>query len=157
MWSGCGAILCFQKSNVFVNCGSADVADPCQFRNIQLPTFESGIVSEEDCGNVITPCFFPSLQAVTVLNRFFTPVAYHTEKLLFIVHANCSSVLIPKLYVFVGRGHDPALRKASFRLNGLLQWRSMIQRTFFKCCRLPGAIRTVSFALSLCIFNNAVI
>ena len=28
--------LSFQKSNVFVNCGSADVADPCEFRHIQL-------------------------------------------------------------------------------------------------------------------------
>ena len=30
------SILCFQKSNVFVGCGSADVEDPCQLRHIRL-------------------------------------------------------------------------------------------------------------------------
>ena len=28
--------LCFQKTKVFVNCGSTDVADPCQLADIQL-------------------------------------------------------------------------------------------------------------------------
>ena len=47
MWSGCGTILYFQKSNVFVNCGSADVADPCQFADIQLLALVGRIVAKE--------------------------------------------------------------------------------------------------------------
>ena len=44
--------LCFQKSNVFVSCGSTDVADPCQFRHIQLLALVGGIVPKEGGGNV---------------------------------------------------------------------------------------------------------
>ena len=39
--------LCFQKSNVLVNCGSADVADPCELRHIQLLAFVGGVVAKE--------------------------------------------------------------------------------------------------------------
>ena len=35
--------LSFQKSNVFVNCGSADVADPSQFADVQLPFWANDI------------------------------------------------------------------------------------------------------------------
>ena len=45
--------LCFQKSNVLVNCGSADVADPCEFRHIQLLAFVCGVVAKERCGDVL--------------------------------------------------------------------------------------------------------
>jgi len=45
--------LCFQKSNVFIGCGSADVADPCQFRHIQLLALVGGIVAEEGGGDVL--------------------------------------------------------------------------------------------------------
>jgi|GEM_PF-3423718 len=46
-------MLCFQKSNVFVNCGSADVADPCQFADIQLLTLVGEIVAKEGGGDVL--------------------------------------------------------------------------------------------------------
>ena len=45
--------LCFQKSNVLVCGGSADVADPCQFRHIQLLTLVGGIVAKESGGDVL--------------------------------------------------------------------------------------------------------
>ena len=44
--------LPLQKSNVFVNCGSADVADPCEFRHIQLLALVGGVVSKEGGGDV---------------------------------------------------------------------------------------------------------
>ena len=43
--------LSFQKSNVFVNCGSADVANPCQFADIQLLALVGGIVAKEGGGD----------------------------------------------------------------------------------------------------------
>ena len=46
-------LLCFQKTNVFVGCGSADVADPCQFADIQLLTLVGGIVAKEGGGDVL--------------------------------------------------------------------------------------------------------
>lgn len=45
--------LCFQKSNILVNCGSADVADPRQFRYIQLLSLVGGIVAEKTCGDIL--------------------------------------------------------------------------------------------------------
>ena len=45
--------LCFQKTNVFVNCGSAYVADPCEFRHIQLLALVGGVVAKEGCGDVL--------------------------------------------------------------------------------------------------------
>ena len=45
--------LCFQKSNVFINCGSADVADPCEFRHIQLLALVGWIVAKEGGGDVL--------------------------------------------------------------------------------------------------------
>ena len=59
MGSGCGTILCFQKSYVFVNCGSADVADPCEFRHIQLLALVCGAVPKEVGGDV----FFAHLRS----------------------------------------------------------------------------------------------
>lgn len=50
--SGHGIILSFQKSNVLVNCGSADVADPCEFRRMGLLAFVGGIVAKKGGGNV---------------------------------------------------------------------------------------------------------
>ena len=47
-------ILCFQKSNVFVGGGSADVADPCQFRHIQLLALVGGVVAKEVGGDVLS-------------------------------------------------------------------------------------------------------
>ena len=46
-------LLCFQKSNVLVCGGSADVADPCEFRHIQLLALVGGIVAEEGGGDVL--------------------------------------------------------------------------------------------------------
>ena len=40
-------LLCFQKSNVLVCCGSADVADPCQFADIQLLALVGGVAAQE--------------------------------------------------------------------------------------------------------------
>ena len=40
-------LLCFQKSIVFVNCGSADVANPCQLADIQLLALVGGIVPKD--------------------------------------------------------------------------------------------------------------
>ena len=45
--------LYFQKSNVFVNCGSADVADSCQLADIQPLALVGGIVAKEGCGDVL--------------------------------------------------------------------------------------------------------
>ena len=45
--------LSFQKSNVFVNCGSADVANPCQFADIQLLALVGGVVAKEGGGDVL--------------------------------------------------------------------------------------------------------
>ena len=45
--------LCFQKSNVFVNCGSADIANPCQFADIQLLALVGGVVAKEGGGDVL--------------------------------------------------------------------------------------------------------
>ena len=45
--------LSFQKSNVFVNCGSADVADPCEFRHIQPLALVGGVVAKEGGGDVL--------------------------------------------------------------------------------------------------------
>ena len=36
-------VLLFQKVNVFISCGSADVAHPRQFRDIQLTLFIGGV------------------------------------------------------------------------------------------------------------------
>ena len=55
--------LCFQKSNVFVSCGSADVADSCQFADIQLLALVGGIVAEEGGGDV----FFAHLRTSSFL------------------------------------------------------------------------------------------
>ena len=49
-------------------------------------------------------------------HRPFPFVLLGSYKLLFSEHAIRSSVLIPKLYVFVGRGHDPADQVAHFAL-----------------------------------------
>ena len=57
-------MLYFQKSNVFVNCGSADVADPCEFRHIQLLALVGGIVAEEGGGDV----FFAHLRSPDLLS-----------------------------------------------------------------------------------------
>jgi len=46
-------LLCFQKSNVFVGCGSADVADPCEFRHMGLLALVSGVVPEKSRRKVI--------------------------------------------------------------------------------------------------------
>ena len=46
----------FQKSNVFINRCPAQIANSCQFGNLQLPVFESGIVAEEDCGDAVLGC-----------------------------------------------------------------------------------------------------
>ena len=46
-------LLSFQKSNVFVCCGSADVADPCQFADVELSVLMGGIVAEKTCGDVL--------------------------------------------------------------------------------------------------------
>lgn len=40
--------LPLQKPNVFINRCPAYITNPCQFRNIQLPVFESGMVAEEE-------------------------------------------------------------------------------------------------------------
>ena len=45
--------LSFQKSNVFVCGGSADVADPCEFRHIQLLALVGGVVAKEGGGDVL--------------------------------------------------------------------------------------------------------
>ena len=48
---------CFHASKsafVFVSGGSADVADPCQFADIQLLALVGGIVAKEDGGDVLT-------------------------------------------------------------------------------------------------------
>ena len=45
--------LCFQKSIVFVCCGSADVADPCEFRHIQLLALVGGVVAKEGGRDVL--------------------------------------------------------------------------------------------------------
>ena len=45
--------LYFQKSNVFVGCGSADVADPCQLADIQLLTLVGGVAAKEGGGGVL--------------------------------------------------------------------------------------------------------
>ena len=45
--------LCFQKSNIFVGCGSADVADPCQFTDIQLLALVGGGVAKEGGKDVL--------------------------------------------------------------------------------------------------------
>ena len=44
--------LSFQKSNVFVCCGSADVANPCQLADIQLLALVGRIVAKEGGGDV---------------------------------------------------------------------------------------------------------
>ena len=46
-------LLPFQKSNVFVNCGSADVADPRKLGHIQLLALICGIVAKEGGGDVL--------------------------------------------------------------------------------------------------------
>ena len=53
-------LLSFPKSNVFVNCGSADVAGPCQFRHIQLLALVGGIVAKEGGGDVLFAHLRPS-------------------------------------------------------------------------------------------------
>ena len=47
------SILSFQKSNVLVCRGSADVADPCEFRHIQLLALVSGVMAEKGGGDVL--------------------------------------------------------------------------------------------------------
>ena len=47
-------LLSFQKSNVLVSCGSADVADSRQFRHIQLLALVCGVVAEEVGGDVLS-------------------------------------------------------------------------------------------------------
>ena len=55
--------LCFQKSNVFVGCRSADVAHSRQFADVELPVFVGGIVPQKYGGDVlfaeqdVLPCF----------------------------------------------------------------------------------------------------
>ena len=46
-------LLCFQKAFVFVGGGAADVADPCQFTDVELSVFMGGIVAEKTCGDVL--------------------------------------------------------------------------------------------------------
>ena len=41
-------VLLFQKVNVFINGRSAQITNPCQFRNIQLPAFICGIMPKEE-------------------------------------------------------------------------------------------------------------
>ena len=45
--------LPLQKGKIFVNRCPAQITNPCEFRNIQLPLFESGIMPKEDCGNAV--------------------------------------------------------------------------------------------------------
>ena len=45
--------LCFQKRNVFVNGGSAQIAHTGKFADIQMPGLIGRIVAEEDCGNIV--------------------------------------------------------------------------------------------------------
>ena len=42
----------FQKSNVLVGGGSADVADPCQLADIQLLALVGGVVAKEGGGDI---------------------------------------------------------------------------------------------------------
>ena len=46
-------LLCFQKSNVLVCGGSADVAHSRQFADVELTVFVCGIVAEKTCGDVL--------------------------------------------------------------------------------------------------------
>lgn len=45
--------LSFQKGFVFIGGGAADVAQVCQFADVQLPVFVGGIVAEEGGGDVL--------------------------------------------------------------------------------------------------------
>ena len=42
------SFLYFLKGFVFVGGGAADVADPCQFADVQLPVFVDGIAIGDD-------------------------------------------------------------------------------------------------------------
>ena len=46
-------VLAFQKPNVFVGGGAADVANSCQFADVQLPVFVGGIVPQKYGGDVL--------------------------------------------------------------------------------------------------------
>ena len=75
--------LCFQKSNVLVCGGSADVADPCEFRHIQLLALVGGIVAKEGGGDdIITKEGFNKKQTETIIvlhNLRPVPYALHIE------------------------------------------------------------------------------
>ena len=71
-WSGrkSAPFLCFQKSNVLVSGGSADVADPCQFADIQLLALVGRVVAKE--GGELTcgcPIYRPLALAFSMPDR----------------------------------------------------------------------------------------
>ena len=53
--------LCFQKAFLFVAGGAADVADPCQFADVQLPVFVGRIVPQKRGGDVLFAHLRPPL------------------------------------------------------------------------------------------------
>ena len=53
MSQGSSTFLCFQKVDVLVIRGAADVADPRQFRHIELSSLVGGIVAKEARRNII--------------------------------------------------------------------------------------------------------
>ena len=51
-------LLPFQKIEILIDCRSAQIAHPCQFRHIQLLVSVSGIVAEEHGGNIVCRCLW---------------------------------------------------------------------------------------------------
>lgn len=47
------SFLSLQEGFIFISGGAADVADPRQFADVQLPVFVGGIVAEECGGDVL--------------------------------------------------------------------------------------------------------
>lgn len=72
----------FQKPNVFVGCGSADVADPRQFADVQLPVFVGGIVAKESDGD--RQLYLPQLSeaAIHSLCRHDSAMEQHPQSQL---------------------------------------------------------------------------
>ena len=76
------ALLSFSKSNVFVNCSSADVADPCKFRHIQLLALGTTRECPASCSQAYPvvsrkPLELPLSKGRTVLQvDFFRQVGY---------------------------------------------------------------------------------
>lgn len=127
-------ILCFQKYNVFVCGGSADVADPCQFADIQLPVFESGIVAEEDW-RVFCQYSTPKGKRKAVFFQFLLNFGGRYDTIIS-PHKSIQAFPIGNVFLLFGKNAFSALRSL-LEGEGFV-WQQMEAMCFSVCSSIWG-------------------